>query len=132
MKILIVEDETKTADYLHKGLTEHSCVVDVARNGLDGRHLALENDYDAIVLDVMLPRLNGWEVLTQLKSSPDLSDIPVIVLTMVDGEAMGVAGGASGVLRKPIDRNRLTALIHKYRPSPGPALVSDRFEPAGV
>ena len=65
--VLIVEDETKTADYLHKGLTEHSCVVDVARNGLDGRHLAIENDYDAIVLDVMLPGVDGFGVLEALR-----------------------------------------------------------------
>ena len=63
MKILIVEDEPKTGDYLHKGLLEAGFVVDLARDGLDGLHLALSGDYDLIVLDVMLPSLDGWAVL---------------------------------------------------------------------
>jgi two-component system copper resistance phosphate regulon response regulator CusR len=60
MKILIVEDEAKTGDYLRQGLTEAGFVVDLARDGLDGLHLALNGDYDLVVLDVMLPSLDGW------------------------------------------------------------------------
>jgi two-component system copper resistance phosphate regulon response regulator CusR len=63
MKILIVEDEVKTGDYLRQGLTEAGFVVDLARDGLDGLHLALNAEYDLIVLDVMLPSLDGWGVL---------------------------------------------------------------------
>src|SRR3989304_9247575 len=63
MKILIVEDEQKTGDYLKQGLSEASFVVDLARDGVDGLHHVLNEDYDLVVLDVMLPGLDGWEVL---------------------------------------------------------------------
>jgi signal transduction histidine kinase/ActR/RegA family two-component response regulator len=130
--VLVIDDDPDVRDLMTRYFDRSGYEVLCAADGCEGLQLARQHRPAIISLDIVMPYMNGWEVLTQLKSSPDLSDIPVIVLTMVDGEAMGVAGGASGVLRKPIDRNRLTALIHKYRPSPGPALVSDRFEPAGV
>ena len=68
MKLLIVEDELKTAEYLQKGLTEQGCAVDVAHDGIDGQHLALVHDYDVIVLDVMLPGLDGFSVLRALRA----------------------------------------------------------------
>jgi two-component system copper resistance phosphate regulon response regulator CusR len=111
MKILIVEDETKTADYLHKGLTEHSCVVDVARNGLDGRHLALENDYDAIVLDVMLPGVDGFGVLEALRQR---RQTPVIMLTArdrVEDRVRGLQAGADDYLVKPFSFLELLARL---------------------
>ncbi len=69
MKILIVEDETKTGDYLRQGLTEAGYAVELARNGVDGLHLALTDDHDLIVLDVMLPGLDGWQILGALRHS---------------------------------------------------------------
>ncbi|HZF82479.1 MAG TPA: response regulator, partial [Burkholderiaceae bacterium] len=63
MRVLIVEDERKTADYLRQGLTEQGCTVDVAHDGIDGQHLAVHYDFDVIVLDAMLPGLDGFEVL---------------------------------------------------------------------
>lgn len=68
MRVLIIEDEEKTADYLHRGLTEQGYTVDVARDGVEGLHLALENDYAVIVLDVMLPGLDGFGVLRALRA----------------------------------------------------------------
>src|SRR3978361_3396 len=111
MKILIVEDETKTADYLHKGLTEHSCVVDVARNGLDGRHLAVENDYDAIVLDVMLPGVDGFGVLEALRRR---RQTPVIMLTArdrIEDRVRGLQEGADDYLVKPFSFLELLARL---------------------
>ena len=67
MKILIVEDEQKMSEYLCKGLTEQGCAVDVASNGIDGQHLAIQHDYDVIVLDVMLPGMDGFAVLRSLR-----------------------------------------------------------------
>ena len=61
MKILIVEDEAKTSEYLQQGLTEAGFVVDLARNGLDGHHLAMTEQYDLIILDVMLADVDGWD-----------------------------------------------------------------------
>ena len=63
MRVLIIEDEEKTADYLHRGLTEQGYTVDLARDGVEGLHLALESDYAVIVLDVMLPGLDGLSLI---------------------------------------------------------------------
>ena len=67
MKVLIVEDETKTGDYLRQGLSEAGFTTDLARNGMDGLHLALTGDHDLIILDVMLPGLDGWQVLETVR-----------------------------------------------------------------
>ena len=69
MRILVVEDEAKTAKFLKKGLCEAGFVVDVAGNGLDGLYLALELQFDLVILDVMLPELDGWQVLTRLREA---------------------------------------------------------------
>src|SRR6266702_959315 len=78
MRILIVEDEPKTAAYAKKGLTEHGFVVDIAANGVDGRHLALSSDYDLVVLDIMLPGAAGWTVLREIRGT---KQTPVLFLT---------------------------------------------------
>ena len=82
MKILIVEDEAKTGDYLRQGLTEAGYAVELARNGTDGLHLALTGDHDLIVLDVMLPGLDGWQVLGALRQAG--KSLPVLFLTARD------------------------------------------------
>jgi two-component system copper resistance phosphate regulon response regulator CusR len=120
MKLLIVEDESKTAAYLQKGLSEHNCVVDVARNGIDGRHLAVENDYDAIVLDVMLPGVDGFGVLEALRAR---RQTPVIMLTArdrVEDRVRGLQSGADDYLIKPFSflelLARLQALVRRGKP----------------
>ena len=82
MKILIVEDEQKTGDYLKQGLSEAGFVADLARDGVDGLHLALTDDYDLVVLDVMLPRLDGWQVLREIRQKG--KHLPVLFLTARD------------------------------------------------
>ena len=67
MKILIVEDEMKTGEYLSKGLTEAGFVVDHADNGLTGYHLAMTAEYDLLILDIMLPDVNGWDIVRMLR-----------------------------------------------------------------
>jgi two-component system copper resistance phosphate regulon response regulator CusR len=111
MKILIVEDELKTADYLHKGLTEQGCAVDLAHNGIDGHHLALEHDYDVIVLDAMLPGLDGFQVLRELRR---LRQTPVIMLTArdsVEDRIRGLRDGADDYLVKPFSFLELLARL---------------------
>ena len=81
MKILIVEDESKTVDYLKKGLTEAGFVVDAAQNGTDGLHLAETGEYVLVILDVMMPGLDGWSVLRELRRS---KETPVLFLTAKD------------------------------------------------
>ena len=82
MKILIVEDEPKTGDYLRQGLSEAGFVVDLAQDGADGLHLALQGEYDLVILDVMLPGLDGWQVLQSLRHRG--LQMPVLFLTARD------------------------------------------------
>lgn len=111
MKILIVEDEQKTAEYLHKGLTEQGCAVHLADNGIDGQHLALENDYDVIVLDAMLPKLDGFSVLRALRA---VRQTPVIMLTArdsIEDRVKGLHDGADDYLVKPFSFLELLARL---------------------
>ena len=126
MKILIVEDEPKTADYLQKGLAEQGCTVDLAYNGIDGQHLALAHDYDVIVLDVMLPGLDGFSVLRTVRA---LKQTPVIMLTardQVEDRIKGLHDGADDYLVKPFSflelLARLQALTRRGR-AQEPALL---------
>jgi len=111
MRILVIEDERKLAHYLQKGLTEHNYVVDVAIDGTDGRHAALEGNYDLIVLDVMLPGIDGFGILKDLR---DLKDTPVLMLTArdkVEDRVRGLEGGADDYLVKPFAFSELLARI---------------------
>jgi len=112
MKILIVEDEPKTGDYLRQGLAEAGFVVDLARDGLDGLHLALDGDYDLVVLDVMLPSLDGWGVLQTVRRSG--RDMPVLFLTardQVEDRVRGLELGADDYLVKPFAFSELLARV---------------------
>ncbi|MBI1396841.1 MAG: response regulator [Betaproteobacteria bacterium] len=112
MKILIVEDEQKTGDYLRMGLQEAGFVVDLARDGTDGLHLALTGEYDLIVLDVMLPGLDGWQVLESVRRGG--RELPVLFLTAKDDVADRVKGlelGADDYLVKPFVFAELLARV---------------------
>lgn len=101
MSILVIEDDPKTGDYLRKGLRESGYTVDLARTGTDGLHLALEHRYDLVVLDVMLPGMDGWEIMRSLRAQRDL---PVIFLTArdhVNDRIRGLELGADDYLVKP-------------------------------
>lgn len=112
MKILIVEDEPKTGSYLKQGLTEASFVVDLVRDGLNGRHTALTHVYDLIVLDVMLPGLDGWGVLQAIRRAG--SDVPVLFLTardQVEDRVKGLELGADDYLVKPFAFSEMLARV---------------------
>jgi len=112
MRILIVEDEAKTAKFLKKGLGEAGFVVDVAGDGTEGLHLALEVEFDLIILDVMLPSMDGWEVLSQLRRAGRRS--PVLVLTARDAVHERVRGfdlGADDYVVKPFAFSELLARV---------------------
>jgi len=101
MTILVIEDDPKTGDYLKKGLGESGYQVDLARNGSDGLHLALNHTYQLIILDVMLPGLDGWQVMSALRAK---RDTPVIFLTARDhlqDRIHGLQLGADDYLVKP-------------------------------
>lgn len=109
MRVLIVEDDPTTGEYLQKGLTESGFVVDVARTGADGLHLAAEAEYDLVVLDVMLPGMDGWAVLRKLRES---RNVPVLFLTArdeVEDRVRGLELGADDYLVKPFAFSELLA-----------------------
>lgn len=111
MKILIVEDETKTADYLRRGLTEQGYAVDVAHDGIDGGHMALEYDYDVVVLDVMLPGADGFSTLRTVRAR---KQTPVLMLTArdrIDDRVRGLRAGADDYLVKPFSFLELVARL---------------------
>ena len=112
MKILIVEDEPKIGDYLRQGLAEAGFVVDLARDGLDGLHLALTEAYDLAILDVMLPGIDGWQVLQGIRRAG--KDMPVLFLTArdsVDDRVKGLELGADDYLVKPFAFSELLARV---------------------
>jgi two-component system copper resistance phosphate regulon response regulator CusR len=125
VKVLIVEDEKRTAAYLRKGLAESGFVVDVARQGDEGLHLARTRGYDLIVLDVMLPGQDGWSVITELRGGSVKT--PVLFLTArdaVDDRVKGLKLGADDYLVKPFAFAELLARIHTLLRR-GPARVPD-------
>ncbi len=112
MRILIVEDEKKISDYLRQGLSEAGYVVDCARNGLDGHHFAMTEQYDLLILDVMLPDIDGWQILKSLRQAGRKT--PVLFLTARDSVADRVKGlelGADDYLVKPFAFAELLARV---------------------
>lgn len=111
MKILVIEDEPRLAEYLRKALSESSYVVDVAHDGVTGRQLALEGHYDLVLLDVMLPRVDGFQVLHELRRE---TSVPVLMLTArdaVDDRVRGLQAGADDYLVKPFALSELLARV---------------------
>jgi two-component system copper resistance phosphate regulon response regulator CusR len=111
MRVLVIEDERKTADYLKKGLDESGFGVDVAYDGADGLHLALEGDHDVIVLDVMMPKKDGWAVLKELRA---VKSTPVLFLTArddVEDRVRGLELGGDDYLVKPFAFVELLARV---------------------
>lgn len=111
MHILVVEDEAKTADYLRKALSEAGYAVETAHNGLDGLHLAAEFEFALIILDVMLPGLDGWQLLQRIRRS---SQVPVLFLTArdaVEDRVKGLELGADDYLIKPFSYAELLARV---------------------
>ena len=112
MKILIIEDEAKTGNYLKQGLSEASFVVDLVRNGTDGLHHGLTETYDLIILDVMLPGIDGWAVLQGIRKAE--KDTPILFLTArdhVDDRVKGLTLGADDYLVKPFAFSELLARV---------------------
>jgi two-component system copper resistance phosphate regulon response regulator CusR len=112
MRLLVVEDESKLAQYLHKGLSESGHVVDVARDGIEGRHLATGGEYDLVLLDLMLPGVDGFGVLAAMRQAGRRT--PVLMLTArdkVEDRVRGLEQGADDYLVKPFAFSELLARI---------------------
>jgi signal transduction histidine kinase/ActR/RegA family two-component response regulator len=113
--ILVIDDDAAVRDLMSRFLSKLDLNVVAARSGEEGLRLAAQLHPAIITLDVVMPGRDGWSVLNQLKADPELSEIPVIMVTIVDNEAMGINLGASNYLVKPVHRERLADLIGKYR-----------------
>jgi CheY-like chemotaxis protein/anti-sigma regulatory factor (Ser/Thr protein kinase) len=114
--ILVIDDDAAVRDLMSRSLTKLDFNVLAAGDGEEGLRLARQVHPAIITLDVVMPDRDGWSVLHQLKADPELAEIPVIMVTIVDNQAMGLELGASNYLVKPVDRERLAALIEKHRP----------------
>ncbi len=112
--VLVIDDDSSTRDLLSKHIGKMGYKVIVAENGQDGLRLAREIRPDAITLDVMMPGIDGWMVLSELKNDITLQSIPVIMLSMVENQELGYSLGASEYLLKPIDHQQIFKVLQKY------------------
>ena len=133
VKILIVEDEPKTGDYLLQGLVEAGFVVDLVRDGSAGLHQALTDNYDLAILDVMLPGLDGWSVLRGIRKAG--KDLPVLFLTArdhVDDRVKGLELGADDYLVKPFAFSELLARVRTLLRRGGKASAAESLRAADL
>lgn len=112
--ILAIDDDPSVRDWMARSLTHHGFHAITASGGAEGLLLARQLRPSAIVLDVMMPGMDGWAVLTALKADPVLADIPVIMATILEDRNMGYALGAADYLTKPVDRKRLMAVLNRH------------------
>ena len=124
--VLVIDDDPVSRDLMHRYLSKDGFQVETATGGQMGLDRARALRPDVITLDVMMPDMDGWSVLAALKSDPALAEIPVVMLTLLDDRDLGYSLGASDYMTKPIDRDRLVSLLHKYRrerTAPGSVLL---------
>ncbi len=112
---LVIDDEASARDLLKRSLDKNGFQVRTASSGEEGLRLAKELHPSVITLDVLMPVMDGWAVLSALKAEPELADIPVIIITMVNDKGMGFTLGASEYLTKPVNRDQLRTILEKYR-----------------
>ena len=113
--ILVIDDDPTIHNLLTRFLNKKGFEVKTANSGTEGVRLAKELQPQAITLDVMMPGMDGWSVLTALKANPETSDIPVIMMTMVNDKNLGYALGAAEYIIKPIDRTKLEAVLSRFK-----------------
>src|SRR5205814_5427601 len=118
-----IDDDPTARELIAEQLTGEGFAVATAAGGLEGLRRARELKPLAITLDVMMPDLDGWSVLAALRQDPQLAEIPVIMVTILDEQRRGVALGAAGYLTKPIERERLTRMIGRFRAPARPTRV---------
>lgn len=111
MRILVIEDELKAAEYLHQGLTESGYVVDCANNGADGLHLARQQAYDLVILDVNLPEVDGWFVLEHIRKSGNTLVMMLTARGRLADKVRGLDLGADDYLVKPFEFPELLARV---------------------
>ncbi len=123
MTVLVVDDDPTVHEVLVATLGKEGYRLTHAADGAEAIAMMRKSRPDVVTLDVMMPKMDGWSVLGVMKSDPELENIPVIMLTIVDDRNLGFSLGASEFMTKPIDRNKLIALLRKFAPSLPDALV---------
>ncbi len=121
--ILVIDDDASVQDIMQRFLSREGFNVILAASGQAGLKLAREQAPDVILLDVRMPNMNGWEVLSRLKADPELASIPVVMVTIEDDKALGTALGAVDYLLKPVDHDRLLTLLQPYLKGSSPTSV---------
>ena len=121
--VLVVDDDPTARDLIARHLRGEGYRVEEAANGTEGIARARQLHPDVMTLDVMMPEMDGWAVLGALKDDRELAEIPVVMLSILDDERLGMTLGAAEYLTKPIDRDRLSAIVAKYRPRTGTGTV---------
>ena len=112
--VLVIDDDSTVQDLLRRSLNRDGFRVETAPDGMSGLARARELHPDIITLDVMMPGMDGWEVLAALKEDPETADIPVIVVSLVDERGLGFSLGAADYLTKPLDFSRLSAVLNRH------------------
>ncbi len=112
--LLIIDDDPTARDLMRRAFSKDGFRILEAASGELGLRLARDERPDVITLDVLMPGMDGWEVLSSLKADPELSDIPVIMVSIIDEVNIGIALGAAEYVTKPIDRDRLSAILKRY------------------
>jgi len=125
--VLIIDDEPAVREILQRLIEKEGFQAVSAETGEEGLNRARQVRPSAITLDILMPGMDGWAVLTQLKADPDLRDIPVIIISILDEKNLGYSLGASDYLTKPVDKTQLSRLLDKHRPAliSAPVLVVD-------
>jgi PAS domain S-box-containing protein len=113
--VLVIDDDPTARDLMERFLTREGFHPVTAEGGEQGLQLARESRPDVITLDVMMPKMDGWAVLQELKNDPELRGVPVIMVTIVDDKNLGYTLGADDYMTKPVDREQLAAVLQKYR-----------------
>jgi CheY-like chemotaxis protein len=117
--VLVIDDDPAVHELMRRSLAREGFRVEVAGGGEEGLRRARERRPEAITLDVMMPGMDGWAVLAALQADPELAAIPVVMLTIADERNLGYALGAADYLTKPVERERLTTVLQRYRRQPG-------------
>ena len=113
-RVLVVDDNENNRDILARRLTRNGYAVTMADSARNILERISDEAVDLVLLDIEMPDMSGWDVLEELKADPELSAIPVVMVTIVDHEALGLARGAANYLMKPIDRDRLAVVLDKH------------------
>ncbi len=124
--VLVIDDDPNAREVLRRMLERDGYRVETAAGGAEGLRRATQHPRpDAITLDILMPGMDGWQVLAALKEDPELAGIPVFVLTMLDDASLGFTLGAAGFMTKPVEREHLAALLREHVNNGGPILVVD-------